>query len=164
MTTLNIAGIIGESVVDGPGIRLVVFAQGCKHACPGCFNQELQSFRACQEMTVDQLEQVLLKYPHVCGVTLSGGDPFEQAPAFAQFAKVCKRHKKKVWAYTGYTFEALCTCLDKWKLLAEVDVLVDGPFVETLKDGSLNFRGSSNQRIISVQESIRQGQVILWNP
>jgi len=162
MLTLNIGGIIPESVVDGPGIRFVIFAQGCHHHCPGCFNQELQSFTANKLMNVEQILDMIDHY-HAQGVTFSGGDPFEQVPGFTQLAKACRNRGLSVWCYTGYTYEELISSPDKIPLLQQIDVLVDGRFMLQYKDVSLAFRGSSNQRIIAVQDSLEQGKIILVN-
>lgn len=154
MDKLNLGGIIKESIVDGPGIRFVLFAQGCRHNCPGCFNQELQAFRKDTIYTVSQVLDMIDALPHLDGITLSGGDPFEQADAFGELAKACRSRRLNIWAYTGYTFEELIADPEYRILLEEIDVLVDGPFLFEEKDPLLPFRGSRNQRIIDVQSSL----------
>lgn len=160
MAELNLGGIIPESVVDGPGIRFVVFAQGCLHNCPGCFNRELQAFTENRIMSVNQVIALIDQYQSR-GITFSGGDPFEQVPAFTKLAVQCRKRGLSIWCYTGYTFEQLLKLPEKFPLLEQLDVLVDGPFVQKYKDISLKFRGSSNQRLIDVQASLRQKQVVL---
>ena len=160
MAELNLGGIIAESVVDGPGIRFVVFAQGCLHGCPGCFNQELQAFTENRIMTVNQVMDMIERYQS-SGITFSGGDPFEQVDAFTELAVRCREKGLSIWCYTGYTYEHLVNSPDKFRLLEQLDVLVDGRFIQKYKDISLRFRGSSNQRIIDVQASLKSSQIIL---
>lgn len=155
---LNVGGIVPESVVDGPGIRFVVFAQGCIHNCFGCFNQELQPFQQNKIMTVSEIMTLIVQYES-SGITFSGGDPFEQAPGFTELAKQCRQNGLSIWSYTGYTFEELLLKPTKLKLLKELDVLVDGKFVAEQKNIELKFRGSSNQRIIDVQKSLLQDKI-----
>lgn len=154
MQVLNLGGIVEESVVDGPGIRFVLFAQGCRHNCPACFNQELQVFRENTLYTIPKILEMIDALPHLHGVTFSGGDPFEQATVFGELARACRTRKLNIWAYTGYTFEKLITNPEHRILLQELDVLVDGPFVLKEKDPLLPFRGSRNQRLIDVQASL----------
>jgi len=159
---LNLAGITWESVVDGPGLRTVVFAQGCTHACPGCFNPELQPFHTHRSVALAEVLSGLDERPHIRGVTFSGGDPFEQTDSFARLAAACRHRGLSVWCYTGYSWETLCQC-DRFRvLLRELDVLVDGPYVEAERDTALRFRGSRNQRIIDVPASLHTLQVQLW--
>ena len=114
-------------------------------------------------MTVEQILRVIESDPYA-NVTFSGGDPMYQAAGFAELAReIHRRTNKDIWCYTGFTFESLINP-DQRELLAELDVLVDGPFVETLRDGDLLFRGSSNQRIIDVQASLYSGETVLWKP
>lgn len=156
---LNIGGLIPESVVDGPGIRFVIFAQGCQHNCKGCFNPELQPFQQNRLMTVEEII-AMIKEHNSQGITFSGGDPFEQAEGFTALAQACRKLGLSIWSYTGYTYEELIQKPTKLKLLQELDVLVDGRFVLEQKDITLKYRGSSNQRIIDVQKSLAEGQVI----
>lgn len=160
MTQLMLGGIIKESVVDGPGIRYVVFAQGCVHGCLECFNKELQPFDEGTPFSIEKIIDELNHLPHIKGITLSGGDPFEQVDGFTELACECKKRGLSVWCYTGYTYEQLLNS-DKQRLLEQVDVLVDGPFRREEKDGSLKFRGSRNQRIIDVPLSLATGSVVL---
>lgn len=115
-------------------------------------------------MTVEQLMRIIMADPYTRGVTFSGGDPMYQAAAFAELARqIHRRTQKDVWCYTGFTFKSLIQD-DQRELLEELDVLVDGPFVEALRDEDLLFRGSSNQRIIDVQASLYSGDIVLWKP
>jgi anaerobic ribonucleoside-triphosphate reductase activating protein len=115
-------------------------------------------------MTVDDIMRTIVSDPYTRGVTFSGGDPMYQAAAFAELARQIHRQTQKdVWCYTGFTFESLIHD-DQRELLAELDVLVDGPFVRALRDESLLFRGSSNQRLIDVQASLYSGETVLWKP
>ena len=153
MSKLSILDIIDGTVVDGPGFRLSVYCAGCSHRCSGCHNPQSWYIANGREMDIDELMQVVKDSPW--NVTLSGGDPFFQAEGFAQLARRIKAETSKtVWCYTGYTLEALVQENDPWKmeLLRNIDVLVDGPFVQDLRDEQLRFRGSSNQRIIEMDK------------
>lgn len=163
---MRIAGLLHESIVDGPGVRFVVFCQGCPHRCPGCHNPETWDFGGGGEYTVRQLIKEIRKAPAlVRGVTLSGGEPFSQPGEMAQLASRVHGLGMDVVTYTGFLYEEL---LEKARqdpeverLLAETDLLVDGPFVEAKKDIGLRFRGSSNQRIIDVKKSREAGKTVV---
>jgi anaerobic ribonucleoside-triphosphate reductase activating protein len=115
-------------------------------------------------MTVEQIMRIIENDPYTLGVTFSGGDPMYQAAGFAELARqIHRRTQKDIWCYTGFTFESLIH-QDQRELLAEVDVLVDGPFIQSLHDSDLLFRGSSNQRLIDVQASLYSGETVLWKP
>lgn len=162
--TLTIAGIIKESIVDGPGIRLVVFAQGCPHACPGCHNPHTHAFEGGTVITFDEIMEELKRNPLLSGVTWSGGEPFAQAEAFAELSRRVKAMGKTVITYTGYTFEAIMERASKVKswgeLLAESDFLMDGPFIQERRSYHLLFRGSDNQRYLDVAQSLKQGKAV----
>ncbi len=162
---LRIAGLIRESVVDGPGIRSVVFAQGCPRSCPGCHNPEALDPSGGRVVEDREILAVLEKNKLLRGVTFSGGEPFMQAEAFAQLGKQIKEKGLDIMTYTGYTWEELLHMGKKnrkvMELLSISDYLVDGPFVETEKDLNLAFRGSRNQRVIDVRKSLRKRDVIL---
>jgi anaerobic ribonucleoside-triphosphate reductase activating protein len=162
---IKVAGIINESIVDGPGIRMVIFAQGCNHKCKGCHNPNTHTFDGGQLVEVEKIISDIKKNPLLDGVTLSGGDPFEQAEIFSELAKEVKKIGKNVITYTGYTFEQLVTYSYERKgykeLLENTDMLVDGPFVLEEKSLMLKFRGSKNQRIIDVPNSIKNKKVSL---
>ena len=146
---LYIMDIIDGTVVDGPGFRLSIYCAGCSHRCQGCHNPQSWEMTNGKEMDVEDILQTVKDSPW--NVTFSGGDPFFQAEGFAELARRIKAETAKtIWCYTGYTLEALKEENDPWKmeLMRNIDVLVDGPFIQALRDEQLRFRGSSNQRII----------------
>ncbi|MEY8562865.1 anaerobic ribonucleoside-triphosphate reductase activating protein [Eggerthellaceae bacterium 3-80] len=166
MTDYNVQlfGVAPDSIVDGPGLRFAIFVQGCSHACPGCHNADSQPKTGGTSTTVDALMAQVEANKLISGVTLSGGEPFEQAHACAEIARRAHALGLNVWAYSGYLFEDLqadCTPGAK-ELLDEIDILVDGPFVQARHSFDLEWRGSSNQRIIDVKASTAQGSVVLW--
>ncbi|MGL5647335.1 MAG: anaerobic ribonucleoside-triphosphate reductase activating protein [Clostridium sp.] len=162
---IRLAGIAYESLVNGPGMRRVFFSQGCKHNCKGCFNPDTHSFLGGEEMEMDDLIKDVLENPILKGVTFSGGDPIERAEEFSYMAKKFKEHGLSVWSFTGYKVEYLLENLDEMKgvrsFLENIDVLIDGKFEKDLMEDGLKFRGSSNQRIIDMKETLRQSKVIL---
>ena len=159
---INIAGIANDSIVDGPGIRVCIFCQGCPHACEGCHNPETHAFGVGTSMTVQELYDTVLANPLVKGVTFSGGEPFCQAEGFAQLAVKLREHGYELAAYTGYTFEQLQAGTPaQQKLLSLLDVLIDGPFELAERNLLLRFRGSAKQRIIDVPNSLVNGKVVL---
>jgi anaerobic ribonucleoside-triphosphate reductase activating protein len=148
-----------ESIVDGQGIRMVIWSQGCKMACPGCHNPETHNPCGGKEFDIEELKNEITKYAkYHQGITLSGGDPYLQPEANKELADHAHSLGLDVWAYCGKTYEQLQDNV----LLSSCDVLIDGPFVKELRDVTLAFRGSSNQRIINVQRSLESGEVILW--
>ena len=155
---LRLSGIIEESISNGPGIRMVVFAQGCKHLCEGCHNPESHSFDGGYEVTIGKLLALMNENSLLDGITLSGGDPFEQALGFGHLAQLAQRSGYHVVTYSGYTFETLAASIDSrpdWKrLLESTNLLVDGPFQLACKNELLKFRGSENQRLIDVPKSL----------
>ena len=159
--TLRIAGTIGESIVDGPGFRYVIFTQGCPHHCPGCHNQETHDFAGGTEIDSDVLVQDILKNPLLSGVTFSGGEPFCQAEGLCSVADGLG-WKKPLMAYTGYTFEQLLALPDPWvrELLGRLTLLVDGPYVQAERGLELKFRGSANQRVLDVPSSLAAGKAV----
>ena len=159
---LRIAGIIEESIVDGPGVRFVIFTQGCPHHCPGCHNPETHDFAGGQQVKISKLLADVQQNPLIQGVTLSGGEPFCQAKALAELVRVLRLGGKHIMAYSGYTWEQLQAMDDPnvHTLLERCDVLVDGRFVQEERDLSLRFRGSRNQRLIDVQQSMESGTVV----
>lgn len=167
MSILRVSGVISESIVDGPGMRFVIFAQGCNHHCKGCHNPSTFDLNGGKLVDIDTLMGEIKKNPLLKGVTFSGGEPFLQAGVFAEIAKQCHLLGLDVISYTGYTFENLVSGFEEhpdWKiLLNNVDVLIDGPFIEEKKSLLLLFRGSSNQRILDAKLSLRKCQPILMN-
>lgn len=160
---VKISGMVKESIVDGPGIRFVVFAQGCSHKCPGCHNPHTHDFDGGTSIEADTLVENILKSKNIDGVTFSGGDPFFQPDGFEYIAKRLKKKNVHILAYTGYSYEQIVKDEKKRKLLESLDVLVDGRFIEEEKTLKLAFRGSKNQRIINVKASIRTNQVVTIN-
>lgn len=148
---MKIMAIHHDSVVDGEGLRTVVFFAGCPHMCKGCHNPESWNINNGTDMTVDELVREVASNP-LTDVTFSGGEPFLQAKEASEAAKKLKAMNKNIWIYTGYTLEELLASNDPYKLelLRYCDVLVDGPFLEEERDLSLTFRGSRNQRIIDL--------------
>lgn len=152
---LQVAGFLEHSTVNGEGFRSVLFLSGCPHHCPGCHNLEMQNINYGEDVTYDvllkRIEKVL---PLIDGLTLSGGEPFMQAEALIPFLKKLKeKWNLSIWCYTGYTYEALCMNPLHLKLLNYIDVLIDGPFINELKDTNLKYRGSSNQRILKIHQN-----------
>lgn len=165
MCTLSLSGIIKESIVDGPGIRYVVFAQGCPHHCEGCQNPQTWPFEGGKKVSVSQIIDEIKENPLISGITLSGGEPFCQAKDMAELARAAHKIGLNVIAYTGYFYERLLE-LSKdtpeiMELLKQIDVLVDGPFISALKSYELKFKGSSNQRAIDVKKSLEQSKTVL---
>lgn len=162
---IRLSGIAYESLVNGPGMRRVFFAQGCRHKCKGCFNPDTHDFNGGEDRNMDELIEAVLENPMLRGVTFSGGDPWEQADKFAYMAKIFKENELNVWSYTGYTYEYILEHKDEkngWnELLNNIDVLVDGRFEEEMTQEGLKFRGSYNQRIIDVKESLKEGKIIV---
>ena len=154
---LRVSGIVEESIVDGPGLRYVVFTQGCPHHCKGCHNPQTHSFEGGFLLSAEAALSQLQENPLLSGITLSGGEPFEQAEALCALAKGVKAQGKNVMTYTGYVFEALLARNDPWinRLLDLTDILVDGPYKEELRDLELQFRGSANQRLLDRAERKR---------
>lgn len=154
MAALRIAGVIPESIVDGPGIRYVLFVQGCPHHCPGCHNPQTHDPSGGQETTTEALLDDICKRPYVHAVTLSGGEPFCQAKELTLLAAQLKARGFHLMCYSGFTLEQLLARPDARALLEQLDLLVDGPFVEARRDIALRFRGSDNQRVLDVPASL----------
>ncbi len=154
--SVRIAGIIRESIVDGPGLRFVVFAQGCPHHCEGCHNPATHDFAGGYECDFDKILKVIDENPLLTGVTFSGGEPFCQSEAFCRLGKKIKERGLDLVTYSGYTLEELQTLEHKSigvkELLSITDYLIDGPFILSERDLSLEFRGSRNQRIINLKQ------------
>ena len=158
---VNLAGIVTDSIVDGPGLRTTLFAQGCPHHCEGCHNPETWDFSGGTEVSTEAAVEIVKSSPLCRGVTFSGGEPFAQAEGFAEIAKALKEKGYEVASYSGYTFEELLDGTDGQKeLLQLLDVLIDGPFLMREKSLEIAFRGSRNQRIINVPESLKAGKVV----
>lgn len=162
--TIQIAGVVKQSIVDGPGLRFTVFVQGCPHHCIGCHNESTWDFQGGFSVTPEKIITEMKKNPLLQGITLSGGEPMEQAESLIPLAKAVKKMGKDVFCYTGYAFEKLLNHTSHpfpLELLHWCDWLVDGPFVKEQRDLSLCFRGSKNQRILNIPQSLRQKTVVL---
>ena len=173
---MNYAAIKNCDIANGPGVRVSLFVSGCRHHCKDCFNPETWDF-ACgepfDEAVMDKL-LALLTPGYIRGITYLGGEPFEpenQKTLVGLLRKVRESYpEKNIWCYTGYLYDeqllnnsrARCEYTDE--MLSMIDVLVDGEFVEALKDIRLVFRGSSNQRVIDVKKSLGQNEIVMWQP
>ena len=157
------ADIQPDSILDGSGIRTVIWFQGCLHNCEGCQNPETHDMNSGMVVDIDDIKMKLKNLKYQSGITLSGGDPFFQPEAALEIAKFAKSIGLNVWAYTGFTYESLLAGdKDRLELLKNVDVLVDGKFMLDKKSLNCKFRGSTNQRLIDVKKSLESGSVILY--
>lgn len=160
---IRVLDIIEDTTVDGPGFRTSIYCAGCQHHCPGCHNPQSWDMEGGRDVEVEDILKTILDDPFA-DVTFSGGDPMYQAEAFAELAQQIKaKSQKTIWCYTGFTFEQLVLNDKMRSLLEQIDVLVDGRFVQELRDEDLLYRGSSNQRLIDVPKSIAEGHVVLWH-
>ena len=171
---MNYSAIKNNDIANGPGVRVSLFVSGCTHRCPGCFNAETWDFEYGQPFTQQTIDEIvsMLEPQHIKGITILGGEPFEpqNQPVVVELLRQVKNRypEKSVWAFSGYLFDEdiLAGRLGDWQVTKEflsyLDVLVDGPFVQSQKDLTLRFRGSSNQRLIDVQTSLKSGKVMLW--
>lgn len=161
---MKIYGLVQDSIVDGPGFRFSCFVQGCPHHCEGCHNPDSHDPNSGKEMTTDAVIAEMLSNPLTDGLTLTGGEPFAQAGDCLTIARAAHANQLTVWSYSGWTFEFLRDhgTPEQKELLRELDVLVDGPFVMNQRSLSLNWRGSSNQRVIDVQASLAAAEIILF--
>lgn len=156
---MRVIDISEGTTVDGPGLRTSIYFAGCTHHCTGCHNPQSWPANAGKDMTEDQLMDII-RY-NAFNVTFTGGDPFFQAPAVAQLAQRIKAELGfNIWCYTGYRWEDIKDNLNYRPLLEHIDMLVDSPFVLDLRDTTLRFRGSSNQRIIDVPASLKENRMI----
>ncbi|MFA5536936.1 MAG: anaerobic ribonucleoside-triphosphate reductase activating protein [Bacillota bacterium] len=164
---LRISGVVKESVVDGPGIRYVVFTQGCPHKCPGCHNPDTHDFGGGKLVAIEKILADIKKDPLLKGVTFSGGEPFLQAKPLVFLGKMLKDLDYDIITYTGYIYEDLLNKAkeepDYLELLKVTDVLIDGPFILEQRDLNLLYRGSANQRIIDIPRSLETGETVVKN-
>lgn len=164
--TMRIYGVVTDSIVDGPGYRTSVFAQGCPHHCPGCHNPESHDPEGGTEWTLDAVEAKFTGNPLLDGITLTGGEPFAQPAACAELARRAHEKGLNVWTYSGYTYEKLLDMAQQEPavadLLARTDVLVEGPFLQEQRSLELLFRGSKNQRIIDMAATRGAGEIVLY--
>lgn len=157
---MRVSGTIHDSIVDGPGLRFVVFTQGCLHGCKGCHNPGTHDPSGGTEVPLDEIIKDMLSNPLTDGLTLSGGEPFMQPDDCAVLAEIAKENGLNVWCYSGYTFEELLNIPEAQRLLSKVDVLVDGPFLLEQKSLTLKLRGSNNQRILDINKSLDLGRAV----
>ncbi len=154
-----------DSIVDGPGLRAVIWTQGCKHNCKGCHNPHTHSFKGGYLTDTEELKKEISSLMLIEGITLSGGDPIEQVSACLDIAKYCKQNGLSVWCWTGYTYEELMDMCETNKelleLLENIDVIVDGRFELEKRSLDIKFRGSTNQRLIDMRKSMKQGKIVL---
>lgn len=169
---MNYATIKSCDIANGPGVRVSLFVSGCTHRCPGCFNEIAWDFDYGTPFTQETIDSIIdmVSKPHIKGLTLLGGEPFEpqNQPAVVDLLRQLKAKcpDKSIWAFSGYLFDKDITSGrlgDTSEFLSYLDVLVDGPFIEAKKNLSLRFRGSENQRLIDVPESLKRGEVVRWN-
>lgn len=165
MKELRLAGVIRESIVDGPGIRMTIFTQGCPHKCEGCHNPQTHDFNGGYISYPENILKAIDADPLLKGVTFSGGEPFMQADALAELAVEIHKRGLNILTYTGFTFEQLLESFEKFperkQLLEQTDYLIDGRFVLSLRSLNLQYRGSSNQRIIDVKKSLENNEVFV---
>lgn len=161
---ISLSGVTGDSIVDGPGLRLTIFTQGCLHNCPGCHNPQTHDPEGGSWADTEDILAAAAENPLLDGITLSGGDPFLQPVPCLALAEGAHKIGLNVWTYTGYTWEALWeeNAPEKIALLKETDVLVDGPFLLAERSLELRFCGSRNQRLIDVKKSLAEDKVVLW--
>ncbi|MDF9825313.1 anaerobic ribonucleoside-triphosphate reductase activating protein [Breznakia sp. PF5-3] len=150
-----------DSIVDGPGLRVVLWTQGCPHQCKGCHNPETWDMEKGFLKDVDEIIDAIKASRLQKGLTISGGEPFLQPKPLIEIAKAVKQLGMNIWIYSGYTYEEIIADQDKRALLEQVDVLVDGKFIEELKSYKLLFKGSSNQRIVDVPRSLLKQEIVL---
>lgn len=164
MNTFHLSGIKKHSSVNGPGVRYVLFFQGCPHHCPGCQNPETHDPTGGKITNINTVIQDILNTKYLDGITFSGGDPLMQPEAVIEIAKAIKKNTNlTIWLYTGWTFEQIqnnITGNTAKEALTYIDILVDGPFMEKLKTKDAIWRGSSNQRLINVQKSLKENKII----
>lgn len=158
---IRIAGLVPESFVDGDGIRFAIFMQGCLRHCEGCHNPETHALDGGRLLDTNEIISAIKKNPLLDGITLTGGEPFLQIEAANELARAAKNFGLNVWCYTGFNFEDLPP--EAEPLLENIDVLIDGAFIESLRDLELQFRGSSNQRIIDIKKTREQKKIVLWS-
>lgn len=164
MKELRLAGVIRESIVDGPGMRMTIFTQGCPHNCEGCHNPQTHDPNGGYVSHPENILRAIDKDPILQGVTFSGGEPFMQCEALAELGREIHSRGLNIVTYTGFTFEQLVESFDRHPerklLLEQTDYLIDGRFVLEKRSLDLRFRGSSNQRIIDVKKSLKEGKAV----
>lgn len=161
---ISVLDIVEDTMVDGPGFRTTIYCAGCPNACKGCHNPQSWDINNGRMTTTEEIMAVIEADPYA-NVTFSGGDPMFQPEGFTELAlAIRERTSKTIWCYTGFLYENILKNPRQLRLLELIDVLVDGPYVEALRDPDLIFRGSSNQRMIDVKQSLREGRVVEYKP
>ncbi len=162
--TIRLAGVVRESIVDGPGLRFTVFCQGCPHGCEGCHNPATHDFEGGYDCEISKIIAAVDENPLLDGVTFSGGEPMCQPEAFTVLAEELKKRNLNIMIYTGYTYEELLKLAETrpavGKLLELADYLVDGRFILAQRDLTLPFRGSTNQRILDMKQTLAAGKPV----
>lgn len=159
--TLRVLDIVRGTTVDGPGFRTSIYVAGCRHCCHGCHNPESWDFNAGNEMTFEEIMDVVREEDF--DVTFSGGDPMYHPVEIMKLSRMIHDSGHSVWLYTGFTWEELVKSEEFLMVLQEIDVIVEGPYVESLRDTDLLFRGSSNQRMVDVRKSLASGDLQEWH-
>ena len=156
----NVLSIVRGTTVDGPGFRTSIYLAGCTHRCPGCHNPQSWNFQNGTQMTLDEIMEIVREEDF--DVTLSGGDPLCSPEATLTLVNTLKADNRNIWLFTGYTWEEIMVNTALREIISKVDVVVDGPFIESMKDPDLLFRGSSNQRLILTAPSLASGTPALY--
>lgn len=160
---IRLAGIQADSIVDGEGIRLAIFVQGCPHHCEGCHNPETHDYDGGYESDTDEIIRMMDENPLLDGITLSGGEPFMQPQSCAAIVEGAKKRGLSVWCYTGFVWEDLVKNPAAMGLLEKVDVLIDGRFEIDKRSLDLYFKGSTNQRVIDVKKSLKGYKICIYH-
>lgn len=159
---ISVLKIIEDTAVDGPGFRTAIYAAGCDNRCKGCHNQQSWDINNGHYMSTQEIMDIIIKDPFA-NVSFSGGDPMYQVDGFIELSHAIKSQTNKtIWCWTGYLFEMLLRMPKQRKLMDYIDVLVDGPYIESKRNTDLLFRGSENQRLIDVKKSLISGKVVLY--
>lgn len=165
--TIRIAGVVRESIVDGPGLRFVIFGQGCPHHCQECHNEETWDFEGGYDCEIKKILDAIDENPLLDGVTFSGGEPFSQPGQFAAIGREVKKKNLNITTFTGFVYEKLLADSQNnpeiSELLEVTDILIDGPYLKSERDLTLKFRGSRNQRVIDLNNTQKSGEIVLWD-
>jgi len=151
-----------DSIVDGPGLRVVLWTQGCLHKCKGCHNMQTWDVNGGSQVDTNEIVASIKASKLQSGLTISGGEPFLQSDAILEIVKEVSKIPLSIWIYTGYTYEQILTDPKKAEILNYIDVLVDGKFEESKKGYDILFRGSSNQRLIDIKKTKHASEIIEW--
>ncbi len=161
MDKIRLSGIVKESTVDGPGLRYVIFTQGCPHHCLGCHNPHTHDYNGGTLVDVETILDEIKANPLLSGITFSGGECFLQPKQCAYIAKEARKLNLNIYAYTGYLYEDLLRMPEVLDFLDQIDILIDGPFILKERNLLLTFRGSNNQRVIDLKETKKQNKIVL---